>query len=94
MDQGGGLGEEETEDQEGAPERETEVTVQEREVADLQIREPEVGGDVSLCEGYGGRGSFIKVCVLHGNGLTEEAIAAEHDYLFGHFCYRCTRLIV
>lgn len=29
-----------TEDHEGAPERETEVTFQEREAADLQIREP------------------------------------------------------
>ena len=40
VDQGGGSGEEVTEDQEGAPERETEVTFQEREAADLQIREP------------------------------------------------------
>lgn len=42
-DHGGGLGEEVTDDQEGAPERETEVTFHERLVADLQIREP--GGD-------------------------------------------------
>ena len=40
VDHGGGFGEEVTEDQEGAPERETEVTFQERFVADLQIREP------------------------------------------------------
>ena len=40
VDQGGGSGDEVTEDQEGAPEREMEVTFQEREAADLQIREP------------------------------------------------------
>ena len=40
VDQGGGSGDEVTEDHEGAPERETEVTFQEREAADLQIREP------------------------------------------------------
>lgn len=48
VDQGGGLGEEETEDQTGAPERETDVTVQEREIADLQIREPGEEGGVSF----------------------------------------------
>ena len=45
-DHGGGFGEEVTDDQEGAPERETEVTFQERLVADLQIREP--GGFLQL----------------------------------------------
>lgn len=87
------MGEEETEDQTGAPERETEVTVQEREVVDLQIREPGGEGDVSVCEGYGGGGSFVKVCVWDGNGFTEEAIAAEDDDLFGHLCHRCFRFM-
>lgn len=41
MDQGGGVGEEVTADQVGSPEREMEVTVQPREMADLQMREPE-----------------------------------------------------
>lgn len=34
------MGEEETEDQVGSPEREIEVTVQPRDTADLQIRDP------------------------------------------------------
>ena len=45
-DHGGGFGEEVTDDQEGAPERETEVTFQERLVADLHI--PDRGGFISL----------------------------------------------
>ena len=65
VDQGGGLGEEETEDQTGAPERDTDVTVQEREIADLQIRDPGEEGGVSLCEGYGG--CFVEVCVIDWN---------------------------
>lgn len=39
-DQGGGSGEEVMLDQCGAPEREREVTAQERVLADLQMREP------------------------------------------------------
>lgn len=40
-DHGGGFGEEVIVDQAGAPERDKETVVQEREAADLQIREPE-----------------------------------------------------
>ena len=40
VDHGGGVGEEVTEDQLGAPEREKEVTSQPRETADLQMRVP------------------------------------------------------
>lgn len=40
VDQGGGVGEEVTADQVGSPEREMEVTVHPREMADLQMREP------------------------------------------------------
>lgn len=40
VDHGGGLGEDVTADQVGGPEREMEVTVQPRETATLQIREP------------------------------------------------------
>ena len=44
VDQGGGVGEAVMEDHWGSPEREKEVTVQPRAVADLQIRLPG-GGD-------------------------------------------------
>ena len=43
--QDGRSGEDVTEDQDGSPERDIEVTFQERAVADLQIREPKVCPD-------------------------------------------------
>ena len=48
-DQGGASAEEVTEDHVGAPEREPEVRCQEREVADLQIREPKKGTELAMC---------------------------------------------
>ena len=42
VDQGGGLGEDVTDDQVGSPEREMEVTSQPLPTATLQIREPTV----------------------------------------------------
>ena len=51
VDQGGGVGEEVTADQVGSPEREMEVTVQPREMADLQMREPGEGEDGMLAKG-------------------------------------------
>lgn len=53
VDQGGGVGEAVMEDHWGSPEREKEVTVQPRAVADLQIRLPGGGGLVGL--GWEGR---------------------------------------
>lgn len=53
VDQDGGFGEEVMEDQTGVPEREMEVTVQERAVADLQMREPggrELASDICFRE--------------------------------------------
>ena len=49
VDQGGASGEAITEDQEGSPEREMDVTSQPRATADLQIREPFGEKMVSWC---------------------------------------------
>ena len=65
------MGEEVTEDQIGAPEREIEVTAQPREMAEAQIREP----GKKLMKSWGGEGE-----------RTEEAVATADDELFGHFC--------
>lgn len=72
-DQGGGSGEEVMLGQCGAPEREREVTAQERVLADLQMREP--GDGVSLVFGIGVKG---------GGEVTEEAGATEDHDLLGH----------
>ena len=53
VDHGGGAGEEVTADQVGSPEREMEITVQPRETADLQMREPREGRDYMSAEGPG-----------------------------------------
>ena len=80
MDQDGGVGDDDTDDQTGSPERLRDVTAQPLATADLQIREPGggFGFSISLARSLarsrqaGGMGEFDR---------TEESIAAGDYYL-------------
>lgn len=76
VDHAGAVGEEETADQVGSPEREIEVTDQPREVAMRQILDPE--SEECQCKVWAKRGQMGEIRAEEGV-RTEEAIAAADD---------------